>query len=451
MKLDEIRNSSFTILGAGRSGIAIAKLLKKTGARVLLSDSNPMEKLSYLDTDLLRNEGIEYEIGGHSEKVFDNDVFIKSPGIPPDSEVIVKALQQGKKVVSEIEAGYWFCEAPIIAITGTNGKTTTTVLTGEILKNAGIDVKVCGNVGLAFSEIIPELTKDSVVVLEVSSFQLDSIEEFKPRAAVFLNFKEDHLDWHKTNENYLSAKMKITANQDKNDVFIYNEDDAEIVNATGDVKARKAGFGMIKGDADEGCYLEGDTIYYYNKEMNEAIINTSEIFIKGMHNVYNSMAGIIAAKEFGVSDDVIKDSLRTFKGVEHRIEFVREINGVRYYNDSKATNVESTKMALMSFDKNIILILGGYGTANFEDLKNLVKGRVKKIIAVGESKGIIKENFGDLVEISGSFEEGVKAAHNGAVAGDVVLLSPSYKSFDMFNNFEERGKEFKRIVNSLQE
>lgn len=449
MKLYDIRNSSFTILGAGRSGIAIAKLLKKAGAKVLLSDANPVEKLSYLDTDLLDKEGIEYETGGHSEKAFENDVFIKSPGIPPDSEVIVKALQQGKKVVSEIEAGYWFCDAPIIAITGTNGKTTTTVMTGEILKNAGKDVKVCGNVGLAFSEIIPEVTKESVVVLEVSSFQLDSIEEFKPRAAVFLNFKDDHLDWHKTRENYLAAKMKITMNQDESDIFIYNEDDAEIVNAIGEVKARKAGFGMIKGESDEGCYLEGDTIYYYNKEMNEAIINTNDIFIKGLHNVYNSMASIICAKEFGVSDEVIKETLRMFKGVEHRIEFVREIDGVKYYNDSKATNVESTKMALMSFDKNIILILGGYGSANFADIKNLIKERVKKIIAVGDSKEIIKESFGDLAEVSGSFEEAVKKANEAAVSGDVVLLSPSYKSFDMFNNFEERGKEFKRIVNSL--
>lgn len=436
-------------MGAGRSGIAIAKLLKRTGAKVLLSDSNPVEKLSYLDTDLLSNEGIEFEIGGHSEKVFENDVFIKSPGIPPDSEVIIEAVKQGKKVVSEIEAGYWFCEAPIVAITGTNGKTTTTVLTGEMLKNAGKDVKVCGNVGLAFSEIIPMLTKDSVVVLEVSSFQLDSIEEFKPKAAVFLNFKDDHLDWHKTRENYLAAKMKIAVNQDESDLFIYNEDDAEIVKSIEEVKARKAGFGMIKGDADQGCYLEGETIYYYNKEMNEAIINTNEIFIKGLHNVYNSMASVIAAKEFGVSNDVISETLRTFKGVEHRIEFVREINGVRFYNDSKATNVESTKMALMSFDKNIILVLGGYGTANLDELTNLVKERVKKIIAVGDSKEIIKENFGDLVEVSGSFEEGVKAAHSEAEAGDVVLLSPSYKSFDMFNNFEERGIEFKRIVNSF--
>jgi UDP-N-acetylmuramoylalanine--D-glutamate ligase len=436
-------------LGAGRSGIAIAKLLKRAGAKVLLSDSNPIEKLSYLDTNLLSKEGIEFEIGGHSEKVFENDVFIKSPGIPPDSKVIIEAVQQGKKVVSEIEAGYWFCEAPIVAITGTNGKTTTTVLTGEMLKNAGKDVKVCGNVGLAFSEIIPEITKDSIVVLEVSSFQLDSIEEFKPKAAVFLNFKDDHLDWHKSRENYLAAKMKIAVKQNESDLFIYNEDDAEIVKSIENVKARKAGFGMIKGDAEQGCYLEGETIYYYNKEMNEAIINTNEIFIKGLHNVYNSMASVIAAKEFGVSNDVISETLRTFKGVEHRIEFVREINGVRFYNDSKATNVESTKMALMSFDKNIILILGGYGTADFDELKDLVKERVKKIIAVGDSKEIIMENFGDLVELSESFQEGINKAHSDAQPGDVVLLSPAYKSFDMFNNFEERGKEFKRIVNSF--
>lgn len=448
MTLEEIKNSSFTILGAGRSGIGIAKLLKKAGAKVLLSDANPIEKLTYLDTKVLANEEIEFELGGHSGRIYDADVIIKSPGIAPDSEVIIKAGKKGKKVVSEIEAGYWFCKAPIIAITGTNGKTTTTVLTGEILKNAGRDVKVCGNVGLAFSEIIPELKDDSIVVLEVSSFQLDSIDEFKPRVGVFLNFQDDHLDWHKSKENYMDAKMKITMNQDDDDVFIFNHDDEEITKQTGKTRAKKESFGMNKGNVNTGCFIADNEIMYYKDNVNSSIINVDDIFIKGLHNMYNSMAGILAAKEFGVSDEIIAETLRNFKGVEHRIEFVRELNGVKYYNDSKATNVESTKMALRSFDK-IVLIMGGYGTADFEGIKNLINERVSKIIAVGNSKNLIQAEFGDLVTKVDSYKEAVDQAFNEAKEGEVVLLSPAYKSYDMFNNFEERGREFKRLVNQL--
>lgn len=454
MQLDDIKNSSFTILGAGRSGIAIARLLKETGAEVFLSDASPVEKLNYFDPKLLDDNGIEYELGGHTGKVYESDVVIKSPGIPMDSEVIVKSIEAGKKVASEIEAAYWFCKAPVIAITGTNGKTTTTVLTGEILKNAGKDAKVCGNVGLAFSQIVSEVKEDSIVVLEVSSFQLETIEDFKPRVAAFLNFKEDHLDWHKTVENYMAAKMKITMNQDEEDLFVYNVDDEDIMSNV-DTKARRAGFGLnkesVKNNCSEGCFLDNEEVVYFNNDMETRIINTGDIFIKGMHNVYNVMASIISVKEFGVSDDIIKQTLTEFKGVEHRIEFVKEIDGIRFYNDSKATNVESTKMALMSFDKNIVLILGGQGKANFDGIKDLVKERVEKVIAVGETAGIVQDYFKNIVttEKYDSFDEAVEGAFSSAAAGDVVLLSPAHKSFDLFKNFEERGKEFKRIVNSL--
>ena len=454
MQLDDIRNSSFTILGAGRSGIAIARLLKETGAEVFLSDASPVEKLTYFDPQLLDDNEIDYEIGGHTGRAYESDVVIKSPGIPMDNEVIVKSLEAGKKVVSEIEAAYWFCKAPVIAITGTNGKTTTTVLTGEILKNAGKDAKVCGNVGLAFSQIVSEVKEDSIVVLEVSSFQLETIEDFKPRVAAFLNFKEDHLDWHKTVENYMTAKMKITMNQDKEELFVYNVDDEDIVSNV-KTKARRAGFGLnkelVKSSCSEGCYIDNEEVVYFKNEMETRIINTGDIFIKGMHNVYNVMASIISVKEFGVSDDIIRQTLTEFKGVEHRIEFVRDIDGIKFYNDSKATNVESTKMALMSFDKNIVLILGGQGKANFDSIKDLVKERAKKVIAVGETADIVEDTFKSVVNTKKyeTFDEAVKGAYSSAVSGDVVLLSPAHKSFDLFKNFEERGKEFKRIVNSL--
>ncbi|MFC2093975.1 Mur ligase family protein, partial [Bacteroidota bacterium] len=222
MVLSEILKSSFTVLGAGRSGIAIAKLLTRRGAKVFLSESLPVDKLKYFDKRILRDIGIEYETGRHSEKVLENDVIIKSPGILMDSVVIEDAFAKGKKVFGEIEAASWFCECPIIAVTGTNGKTTTTVLTGEIFKQAGYDTKVCGNVGLAFAEVIDDLSEDSIVVLEVSSYQLFSTETFRPKVAMFLNLTPDHISWHKSIENYLEAKLKINRNQKDNDMFIYN-------------------------------------------------------------------------------------------------------------------------------------------------------------------------------------------------------------------------------------
>jgi UDP-N-acetylmuramoylalanine--D-glutamate ligase len=457
---DNFLNNSFAILGAGRSGFALAKFLSAKGAKVFLSDENSESKLKYIDVNVLDKMKIGYEFGGHSHKVYGYDVIVKSPGIPMEAEVILNSIKNKKKVYGEVEVAYRFCPCPVIAITGTNGKTTTTILTGEIFKNAGFDVKVCGNVGLAFSEVLNDLTEKSIVVLETSSYQLESTDKFKPAVSIFLNFTEDHLIWHKTMENYFRSKMKIAINQDEYDLFIFNYDDEYIKNNFNDysIKADKAAFTLANELIDEslvsGCYLKNDAIYFFNNQKNELdkIINIDEVFIKGRHNIANAMASIITAKRFNIPNEVIKNTLQTFKGVEHRIEFVRELNGVKYYNDSKATNIDSALVGIESFDKNIILIMGGQDMeVDFTPLKQLVSERVKQIIAIGESKNKIYEFFNNKVNTvkADSLEVAVDIANKKSSKDDVVLFSPAFKSFDMFENFEHRGKEFKKFVNNL--
>lgn len=459
MKKSEINKYSYVILGAGRSGIGVAKLLKKNGAKVLLSDSSKADKLMYFDEKILIEYDIPFELNGHSDRIFNYDVFVKSPGIPMNSEVIEKALKLNKKVVSEIEVAYWFCECPIIAITGTNGKTTTTELTGEIFRNAGIDTKVCGNVGIAFSEVVLDTKKDSIVVLETSSFQLESTEYFKPAVSMFLTFTPDHIDWHGSLENYMKSKLKININQSGDDVIIYNSDDAKINEQKNNFKSNACGFSINKNlEADEltcGCYASGKEIIYFNKSKNErsVIMNSCDIFIRGKHNLSNALAAISAAKIFGVENNVIENTLKNFKGVEHRIEPVRELNGVKFFNDSKATNFDSLYVALESFEKNIVLIMGGKkGDNKFELVEDFMKNRVKKIFAIGQSSQAINEYFSETVdvELSKSLDEAVVKAFEYSEKNDVVLFSPGYKSFDMFDNFEQRGKEFKKSVNNLK-
>ncbi|MBI5404283.1 MAG: UDP-N-acetylmuramoyl-L-alanine--D-glutamate ligase [Ignavibacteriae bacterium] len=459
MKKSEVNKYSYVILGAGRSGLGAAKLLKKNGAKVFLSDNSPLGKLMYFDDKTLKKFGIPFETGGHSDNIFDYDFFVKSPGIPLNSPVIEKALSLNKKVISEVEVAYWFCECPIIAITGTNGKTTTTVLTGEIFKNAGMDTKVCGNVGLAFSEVAGETKNDSVVVLEVSSFQLESTENFRPAVSMFLTFTADHIDWHGSMENYMNAKLKINRNQSDDDVIVFNYDDEKIKEQMVNFNANICGFStktnLEKTNLNCGCYVLDNEIFYFNKmkSENSVIMNTEDIFIRGNHNLLNSLAAISAAKSFGVSNVVIENTLKIFKGVEHRIEPVRDLNGVKFYNDSKATNFDSLYVALESFSGNIILIMGGKkGDNKFGLVEDFITKRVKKIFAIGQSGEAIKKYFDGKTEVeqAGTLDEAVKMAYKSSVNSDVVLFSPGYKSFDMFDNFEHRGSEFKKSVNKLK-
>jgi len=459
LKIQELHNYSYTILGGGRSGIAIARLLNQKGVKVFLSDNSNNDKLMYMITELLQSDNIEFETGGHSDRIYENDIFIVSPGIPMNAPVIEKALKLNKKIYGEIEAAYWFCNSEIVAITGTNSKTTTTVLTGEIFRNAGYDTKVCGNVGTPFASIVSDTNESSKIILEISSFQLETIESFRPRVSMLLNITPDHIDRHKGFDNYALAKMKINMNQKNSDVFVYNFDDPSTRNYIGNVNGQITSFSALVDLSTEGigkgCYVKNGTVIYFDttNKVNENIIAASDIYVKGMHNVYNSMAAIIAAKQFGISNEIIADTLKTFKGVEHRIEFVDEINGAKYYNDSKATNFDSLTVALESFPKNIVLIMGGMkGDNKFEKVNQLIAKKVKEILAIGETKKDIKEYFKNYVTVNtfNDLKTAVEHAYKTAVEGDSVLFSPAYKSFDMFDNYEHRGQEFKSFVNNIK-
>jgi len=455
MNIGLIKNKRFSVLGAGRSGIGVSKLLHKNDAIVFLSDNLPAEKLHYFKEDEFKKFGISYELGNNSRKVFDTDYIVTSPGIYPDSEILIEAAKRNIKIVSEVEVAGWFCSVPVIAITGTNGKTTTTELIGAILKSAGFHVLICGNVGLAFSEIIDKINKTSVVVLEVSSFQLEYIYDFKPDVSLILNITPDHIDWHGTFEKYAEAKFKINRNQDKENLLVINYDDLYLQKNTGRFGSKLGAFSVTKFSDNiirVKSYISKGKIFY-EAGSQEEIILSNEIFLRGTHNLMNSMAAILAVKHFDVPASLIKSTLKTFKGVEHRIEFVRALSGIEFYNDSKATNYDSLYVALESFGRNIILIMGGKkGADNFEKVSKLMNERVKLICAIGQSKDVIYENYKDSVKTLkfDSLKEAAEFAYEKALSGDYVLFSPGYKSFDMFDNFEHRGKVFKEIVNSLK-
>lgn len=455
MNTEVFNNRSFTILGAGRSGIAIAKFLSQKGYNVFLSDSKPIQKLPYVNESVLLKEKIKFEFGGHSDEIYKQDVIIKSPGLKPNTPVLEKAVELGKKILGEVEIAYRFCPCPVLAITGTNGKTTTTILIGKILKDAGFDARVCGNVGRAFADELESLTSDSLVVLEVSSYQLEDTETFKPTIAVFMNFTSDHIEWHGSLENYFNAKMKIALNQNESDTFIFNADDAQIVEAVKSVSSKKAMFSLSKINTDKENYLSS---FYYNEKLfiqnkNELIelISRDEIKLKGLHNVQNYLAAGLAAYLLGVSPELIRKSMSEFTGVEHRIEFCGCINGVEFYNDSKATNLDSMLMALKSFEK-VVLIAGGQSSeADLNLVKNEIKERVITLISIGEMKDELKKITDDKIgyKEAMSLDEAIIIALSEADKETPVLFSPGFKSFDMFNDYEHRGNEFKLAVNKL--
>jgi UDP-N-acetylmuramoylalanine--D-glutamate ligase len=446
-----ISGKKISIIGAGRSGIGAAKLVQKLDAVPFVSD-NSADKFIQSSVEILKPLNIDYEIGGHTRKVFDCDLMVISPGVPSDAEVIKSAAQRKIKIISEIELAYHFCKGKIIAITGTNGKTTTTSLCGHVFNLCGAKTYAAGNIGNAFSEIALDVEEDEFVSLEVSSFQLDFIEEFKPNAAIILNITPDHLNRYDNDfNNYINSKMRIYMNQDDSDYLILNKDD-DVVNQFAKNYKAKDYFFALREKTDYGCSEEDGRIYFAESGKIQFECLVSDINLQGSHNISNAMAVICAAKLFGLNNDKIKHALKTFKAVEHRLEFVREIEGVKYFNDSKATNVESVWYALSSFDSPVFLILGGQDKGNdYNRIKNLVLEKVKKIYAIGSSGDKIFNFFHShvKVEVKASLEAVVTAANNEAREGDIVLLSPACASFDMFDNYEHRGKVFKEAVNNL--
>ncbi len=450
--MKDLHGKRISILGAVRSGIGAAKLAKKIGAVPFVSDIAEKEKLKDV-LSVLTSENIEFETGGHSSKVFEADLIVTSPGVPSDAEVLLKAHEKGLEVISELEFAAWFCKGKIIAITGTNGKTTTTTLCAHVLNSAGKKCYLAGNIGRAFSEVTLDVNEDEFVALEVSSFQLDYVKEFKPEISVILNITPDHLNRYDNNFNkYVESKMNIFKNQSYDDFLIYNLDDEVVSRIVSSSRTKLIPFSLNK-KVDTGVYKKNGEIIYSEDGKETSVCKVDDLSLKGEHNLMNSMAVIAAAKLNGISVDSIRKSLGNFPGVEHRLELVRVIDGVQYVNDSKATNIDSVWYALRSFDSDIYLILGGLDKGNdYNRIKELVKNKVKKIYAIGSSAGKIKEFFKNIVPVEtvDSLHEAVIKSKAEAEAGSIVLLSPACASFDMFKNFEHRGKVFKQAVSELR-
>ncbi len=439
------------IVGAARSGIAAAKLALRKGLRPFVSDAGDPAKLAEAANEL-RKAGIEFEFGKH-EKIFDSDLIVLSPGVPLDSEAVRNAENKGLEIIGEIEFAYRFAECKIIAVTGTNGKTTTTMMISHLLDTANIENKYAGNIGVAFSDVVDSLDANAYAVLELSSFQLDTIKTFRPNFAALLNITPDHLNRYENKfENYVASKFRIAENQTEDDVFIVNADDETIRRNLPAVKSRVYGF-SISERIINGAFMQNGLLYFSATGKPEEVCRTVDLPLKGEHNSMNYLVAIAVAKIMGIDNRTIRKAFDTFENVEHRLEFVREINGVKFVNDSKATNPVSVYYALRSFDEPIRLILGGRDKGNdYNDILAEVEKRVAKIYATGESAQKIYDFFSGKTEteIYSSFEEAVKAAYAEAKPGEVVLLSPACASFDLFPNYEERGKYFKKIVNGLK-
>jgi UDP-N-acetylmuramoylalanine--D-glutamate ligase len=447
----EVKGKKISVIGAAKSGIGAAKLVKRLGGIPFVSDFSPKEKI-YDAVNQLEIEKINFEFGGHSDRVYESALMIVSPGVPNDSQVLQNARAKGIKLVSEIEFAYHYCKGKIIAITGTNGKTTTTSLCGHVFNTCGYKTHVAGNIGVAFSEVVLDVKEGEFVSLEVSSFQLDLIDNFKPAAALILNITPDHLNRYENSlDKYAESKQKIYMNQDGKDFLILNKDSQAVMKYLSEHKSKSFYFSLSE-EQNDGCfYTDGEVVFRVNgKESFRCIRN--DINIRGEHNLANAMSVICAAKVFNLDNAGIVKGLQTFESVEHRLEMVREVNGVKYINDSKATNVDSVWYALKSFDEPILLILGGQDKGNdYEQIKDLVIQRVKKIYAIGSSAEKVFNFFHNdvKVEIEKSLEDAVKSSSREAIKGDVVLLSPACASFDMFNNYEHRGRVFKEAVNKL--
>lgn len=440
------------ILGGGESGVGAALLAKKKGMEVFLSDKGSI-KDSYKKQ--LEDAEIEFEEGSHDEeRILSADWVIKSPGIPKKADLIKKIKEKGIRLSSEIEFASEFTDAKIIAITGSNGKTTTTSLIYHILKNAGFNVGLGGNIGKSFAKQVAEEQYD-YFVLEISSFQLDDIQNFRPYISLLLNLSPDHLDQYNYNyEEYALAKFNIAKNQQNNDFFICNKDDEmsqKLLNRV-DINAKKLLFSLNE-ELEEGGFATNDHIFV-KLEGRTFSMPIGEMSLVGKHNVANCLAASITAKLLNISDNSLVESLKTFQSVEHRLEQFAEIDGVKYINDSKATNVNATYYALESMKTPTIWIVGGVDKGNdYTEIEELVKEKVKAIVCLGVDNKKIIDFFGankELIYNTSNLEECVKIAKNVAHKGDTVLLSPCCASFDLFKSYEDRGKKFKQAVLALK-
>jgi UDP-N-acetylmuramoylalanine--D-glutamate ligase len=440
--------------------VASALFLKAHGARVTVSDTKSGDELRNEIPSLL-DHGITVETGGHGERTFrGQDLIVVSPGVPVDAPLLVQARAMGEAVIGEIELAAQFLPGPIVAITGSNGKTTTTTLAGEILAAGGLPTLVGGNIGTPAISLAERAKRETVIVLEVSSFQLETVQTFRPKVAVVLNVTPDHLDRHRTFEAYVDAKARIFENQRGDDFAVLNEDDPTCVSMAARTRAQVFWFSRQK-EVKQGAWVREGNILFRDgtgsqKNPQREIMLVSEIPLKGAHNLENVLAAVCAGALMGCAPEKIRLAVRDFKAVEHRLEFVATIRGVDYYNDSKATNVDATIKALESFPANIHLILGGKDKgSDYKVLNELLRQRVKRVYTIGTAAGkiesqIVSPKSGNVEVVHAeTLEKALRKANAVAEPGDVVLLAPACASFDQFKNYEQRGQVFKEIVRRL--
>ena len=447
----QISGKNVVVIGIGESGKGAASLAKHLGANVLISDSDFNPKMIEL-SKLVQTVGIKTELGGHSEQIYDADLWVISPGVRQDATIIQNAKAKDIPVISEIEFASWFTDSPIIGLTGSNGKTTTVHLLNQMCDTDGFSPALGGNIGTAFSDIVladlEENKSGRIYILEISSFQMEHIVHFKPFISVFLNITPDHMDRYVAMGDYVQAKYNMIQNQDENDHIVYNIDDPILNKKFIGVLPQTHAFSLL--GADNTLLTKNSTKIY--DEAHATLIQLNQIALPGRHNLANILAAATAAKILGIPNSRITQVISTFVGVEHRLERVLDINGVTYYNDSKATNVDAVKVALDSFDNTIYLILGGKDKGGeFSQLLPHAQNKVKEIVVYGQAIETISAALGDAVKLEhvSSLKDAVEICHLRAVSGDIVLLSPGCASFDQFENFEERGNVFKSIVTEI--
>jgi UDP-N-acetylmuramoylalanine--D-glutamate ligase len=447
----DVSGKRVLVVGLGKSGVASALFLKTQGARVTVSDTKTEDELRG-EIPALLDQGISVETGGHGERTFrGQDLIVVSPGVAVDAPPLVQARALGETVIGEIELAAQFLPGPIVAITGSNGKTTTTALAGEVIAAGGYPAVVGGNIGTPAISLVEQAKPDTITVLEVSSFQLETIQTFRPKVAVVLNVTPDHLDRHRTFATYTDAKARIFENQTGEDFAVLNSDDPTCVELAGRTRAQVFWFSRKK-EVKQGAHVAGGRVLFRDAAGQREIMLASEIPLKGSHNVENALAAVCVGILMGCAPDKIAKAIRSFKAVEHRLEYVATVRGVEYFNDSKATNVDATIKALESFPANIHIILGGKDKgSDYTVLNDLLRQRVKRVYTIGAAADKIESHIKGAAEVvhAETLDNAIKRAAAVAQPGDIVLLAPACASFDQFQNYEHRGRVFKEVVREL--
>lgn len=453
--MTDVRGQTVVVVGAAKSGLGAARLLAGKGAIVWMTDSGTIADPV---KTALAQAGVGFEEGGHSDKAFDGRFLVVSPGVPDEAPIVKAYLDAGKPVYSEIEVASWYEKGRIVAVTGSNGKTTTTSWLDHLWTTAGAPHRTGGNIGIAYSDIVSEWVEGSTALLEVSSYQLDHIDTFRPAVSILLNITPDHLNRYQYKfENYVASKLRIQKNQRGRDVFIYWHDDPVVAPLVAGLRSRPdAPRFMSFSDMtrpDEGVFVRDGQIFFHIGNQEEFLMLVEDMGLRGRHNLHNGLATALAARVSEIRNEFIRESLMRFEGVEHRLEMVRILDGVTYINDSKATNVNAVWYALESMRTPTVVIMGGRDKGNdYTELIGPVRSKVHTIIAIGESAGAVEAQLGIHVPTllkAESMEDAVRKARKAAKRGETVLLSPACASFDMFENFEHRGREFKKCVNQL--